>query len=140
MDTLASCPECGAPALDELTCWDRLGLILAWEGDDPDLAALHFFTVACYNLQHPAQFTDAAIVYLRTGFVDALDQGVSASELRRRAATQFEGAKRVLRPAVERHPELRQWSTTIADVYDAGQPSGAADRVRAWAAAIRKEL
>ena len=76
--------------------------------------------VASYNLQHPAQFTDAAIAGLRELFIAYLDQGVAVVEARR--------------------PVLRHWPMTIADVYIPGQPEGAAERVKAWAASIRAEL
>ncbi len=102
--------------------------------------AEHFLTVAAYNLQHPAQFTDEALVGLRTAFIDRLDNDVAVVELRRRAARVYEGKKRVLKPEAERRPVLRRWQMTIADVYIPGHPEGAAERVRQWAAAIRREL
>jgi hypothetical protein len=135
-----ACPECGARAVDGLGCWEQLGMLLSWEGNDPALQAEHFLTVAAYNLQHPAQFTDAALAGLRAALVDRLDRGVADVELRRRAARQFEGPARVLRKPAERQPVLRRWPMTIADVYLPEQPAGAAARVRAWAAAIRAEL
>jgi hypothetical protein len=46
----------------------------------------------------------------------------------------------VLKPEAERRPVLRQWSLTIADVYLPDQPQGAAERVKAWAASIRREF
>jgi len=140
MDSSGACPECGAPAVNGLSCWEQLGLLLAWEFDDPELQAEHFLTVAAYNLQHPAQFTDEALAGLRTAFVDRLDRSVAVQELRRRAARGFDGKTRVLREAAARRPVLRGWTTTIANVYTPERPVGAADRVRAWAAAIRQEL
>ncbi len=140
VDSREPCPECGAPAVDGLGCWEQLGALLAWEGDDPELRAEHFLTVAAYNLQHPAQFTDAALGGLCAAFIERLDRGVATIELRRRAARQFDGPTRVLRKPSERRPVLRRWRMTIADVYLPEQPAGAADRVRAWAAAIRAEL
>jgi hypothetical protein len=134
------CPECGAPAVNGQTCWEQLGWLLAWEADDAELASQHYFTVVCYNLQHPAQFTDDAVVAMRDGFVDAMDRGLPVPEIRRRAARVFEGQKRVLRDPTDRRPLLRRWRMTIADVYWPDQPRGAAERVRAWAAAIRAEL
>ena len=136
----ARCPECGAPAIDGLSCWEMLGWLLAWEAHDPELSAEHFLTVASYNLQHPAQFTDAAIAGLRAAYIDHLDRGVPTSELRRRVGTAVAGDTRVLRPKAERRPLLRRWELTIADVYLPDQPEGAAGRVRAWAAAIRRAL
>ena len=135
-----ACPECGAPLVNGLSCWEQLGALLAWEYDDAELQAEHFLTVAAYNLQHPAQFTDEALAGLRSALVARLDRGVGVQELRRRAARRFEGQKRVLKPASERHPVPRRWSMTIADVYTPEQPAGAANRVRVWAAAIRREL
>ena len=135
-----ACQECGAPTVGELSCWEQLGALLAWESDDAELQAEHFLTVAAYNLQHPAQFTDEALTGLRAALVDRLDQGVAVQELRGRAARRFGGEKRVLKPASERHPILRRWSMTIAAVYTPEHPAGAANRVRAWAAATRREL
>jgi len=73
----ASCPECGAPKANGLNCWEMLGMLIAWEYDDPELRAEHFLTVACYNLQHPAQFTDATLAGLRAVFIERLDQGLA---------------------------------------------------------------
>lgn len=136
----ATCRECGAPRVAGMDCWEQLGGVLAWETHDPELAAEHFLTVAAYNLQHPAQFTEPALVGLRAGLIEHLDHGVPVAELRRRAGRAFGGAQRVLRPAAERRPTLRRWGITIADVYLPERPAGAAERVRRWAAAIRSEL
>lgn len=134
----STCPECGAPRVEGMTCWEMLGAIIAWEYQDPDLAAEHFLTVASYNLQHPAQFTDEALHWLREGFKEYLEQGTPARALRNRAAHLYQGQKRVLRPEAERHPVYSPWPLTIASVYLPDQPEGAADRVRAWAASIRE--
>ncbi len=123
-----------------MTCWEQLGAILGWESQDPELSAEHFLTVACYNLQHPAQFADEAIAGLRVSFIERLDKGIPVAEIRRRTARAYAGKKRVLKPEAERHPILRRWSKTIADVYIPDKPEGAAQRVREWAAAVRSEL
>jgi hypothetical protein len=135
-----TCPECGAPQTAGLTCWEQLGQLLAWEAEDPALAAVHFLTVACYNLQHPAQFTDEAIRGLRAVFIDHLDHGVAVAEIRRRVGRAAAGPRRVLRDPSERRPVRRSWSMTIADVYIADRPDGAAERVRTWATCVRKDL
>jgi hypothetical protein len=135
-----TCPECGAPAVEGLTCWEQLGALLAWESQDPELAAEHFLTVATYNLQHPAQFTDDAFAGLRTAFIAHLDDGLPVQEIRRRMADTYAGSRRVLKDAAERRPVLRPWHITIADVYLPERPEGAAARVRSWAAAVRQEL
>ncbi|MDQ5853357.1 MAG: DUF5946 family protein [Chloroflexota bacterium] len=135
-----TCPECGAPIVDGLSCWEQLGLLIAWEFQDPELQAEHFLTVSAYNLQHPAQFTDEALAGLRAMFVEHLDNGLAVPEIRRRVGKASAGNTRVLKDESERRPVLRSWSMTIADVYLPGRPEGAAARVRAWAASIRAEL
>lgn len=136
----ASCPECGASFTDGLTCWEQLGAILAWEWQDPALQAQHFLTVASYNLQHPAQFTDEALSGLRALYIEFLEQGTPVAELRRRVGRVAEGSQRVLKPEREREPVLRRWRLTVADVYQANHPAGAAERVQRWAESIREEL
>jgi hypothetical protein len=138
MDT--TCPECGAPLVEGMGCWEMLGAIIAWEYDDPELLSEHFLTVASYNLQHPAQFTDAALAGLRAAYIERLDNNLPIAEIRRRVGRVAQGAAPVLRPEAERRPRLRRWGMTIADVYIPDRPEGAAGRVRAWAAAIRREL
>lgn len=140
MNNPTACPECGAPVVDGMSCWEQLGGILAWEAQDPELLAEHFLTVASYNLQHPAQFRDEVIAGLRVALIDRLDSGIAVEELRCRAARAYEGSTRVLKKESERRPVLRSWNTTISDVYLPDRPECAAARVRAWAASIRKQL
>lgn len=115
-------------------------MLIAWEAQDPALAAEHFLTVASYNLQHPAQFTEAALSGLRAAYIDYLDRSVKIPEIRRRIGRVANGPQRVLKPEAERTPHLRNWTLTIDTVYLPDQPQGADVRVRAWAAAIRREL
>jgi hypothetical protein len=134
------CPECGAPVVQTMNCWDQLGLVLAWEAEDAELQAEHFLTVASYNLQHPAQFTDEAIAGLQAAFIEYLDNGIGIAAIRRRVGRVAAGKQRILRPESERRPSRRDWSMTIADVATPDRPAGAAARVRAWAASIRREI
>jgi hypothetical protein len=115
-------------------------LLLAREQEDPELLAAHYLTVACYNLQHPARFTEDALVSLERGLIDHLDHGIPVPVLRRRAAAAFDGRTRVLVKPPERRPLRRHWKMTIADVWLPEFPEGAAERVRVWAASIRSSL
>ncbi|MCW5876960.1 MAG: hypothetical protein KIS85_08785 [Anaerolineales bacterium] len=135
----ATCPECGGAQTDGFSCWGLLGAIIAWEMYDRELASEHFKTVAAYNLQHPAQFSEDALAGLREALAQQIDQGLPAAEIRKRMGASFEGSRRVLKPEAEQQPVLRGWRMTIADVYQGGQ-EGAAQRVRDWAASIRAEL
>lgn len=134
------CPECGAPKVNGMDCKEQLSAIGAWEFEDPELLAEHFLTVASYNLQHPAQFTEEALAGLRSVFIEHLDNGLPVAEIRKRVGNASAGYKRVLKEESERHPIFRQWTMTIANVYIPDHPECAAQRVRAWAATIRSEL
>lgn len=134
------CPECGAPAVNGMSCFEQLGWLIGWEQFDPDLAAVHFVTVTSYNLQHPAQFYPEVLEGLREAYIAHLDHGLPVPEIRRTMGERYAGNTRVRRPESERKPVLRRWPMTIADVYLPDRPQGAADRVRAWAASIRAEL
>lgn len=126
------CPECGASQAP-LTCRQRLELLLAWEVDDDELRARHFLTVASFNLQHPAAFTDEARTGLEQALAGYLDGRLSITDIRRRASR----ATRVHRPVNEVRPQKRSWPMTIDAVATPGQAAGAAERVAAWAESIR---
>lgn len=134
------CPECGAPTVDGLNCWEQLGALGIWEFEYAELLAEHFKTMAAYNLQHPAQFTEETLQELKAVFIEHVDNGLSVSEVRKRmeGITGANGA--MLKDEADRHPVRRQWDMTIADVYIPDHPEGTAERVRAWAAAVRKAL
>ena len=134
------CPECGSPPVDGLDCWGQLGGIIAWESGNPELFAVHFLTVAAYNLQHPAMYHDEAIAGLRETFIEVVDHGLSVEAIRQRVSAVYDGSRQVRRPESERRPVLRRWPMTLADVTLPGDPEGAADRVKALAKAIRSEL
>jgi hypothetical protein len=134
------CAECGGPLVDGKDCREQLASILGWESSDPELFTLHFYTVASFNLQHPAQFTDGALQELRSAFVEALDATTPIETLSRKMGAKFQGSKRVLRSAGNRHPVLKDWQVTGADVFASGLPDGAAYRVRRWASSVRTPL
>lgn len=99
-------------------------MILAWEWNDPELAALHFVTVTCYNLQHPAQFTESALSNLRTLFLEHMECGLAVTEIRRRVAAASSASAQVLKRPGERRPVGRAWPMTIADVALPDAPQG----------------
>jgi hypothetical protein len=134
------CPECGAARVQGLTCQEQLAALLGWESTNPELFRVHFYTVASFNLQHPAQFTDEALDELRGTFVEAFDGTTPLETLRKRMGTRFQGTPRVLKDESTRRPVLAEWDVTIADVFGGGPPVGAPYRVRRWAASIRRRL
>ncbi len=137
---VTTCPECGAQTVMGMNCWEQLGGVLAWEWHDPELAAEHFLTVASYNLQHPAQFTEEAIEKLSEIFIEHIDHKTPTKLLRQRIGRSAAGDKKVIQKESDRVVVLRPWTMTIADVYLPDHSEDAAERVRAWAQAIRAEL
>lgn len=134
------CPECGALWPEGFSCEQAFHALLAQEWQDPDLQAEHFFLVACYNLQHPASFTDEALKNLQQGLFARLETGLSILDLRKRAEARFNGSNRVKKPEAERQVQLRRWTFTLVDVYAEGALEGAAERVRDWANAIHQQV
>jgi hypothetical protein len=135
-----NCPECGALSNDGLTCRERFHALLAMEGQDPELASRHCFTVACYNLQHPSLFIGEALDGLKASLKGLLDGTTNIDEIRRRTSSAYDGPKKVLQPAWGRQVKLRIWKMTTADVYRPVQPQGTAERVQKWAESISKEI
>lgn len=76
------------------------------EWQDSELLALHFTTVASFNVQHPAQFIGEALATLRYLYLDHLDRGTPVSDVRGQMASAFEGKTRVLRDRIGRRHDL----------------------------------
>jgi hypothetical protein len=123
-----------------MSCQELFWLLMAREQEDPELFAAHFLTVTCYNIQHPAQFKEEAVVWLEQGLIEHLDHGTPVAELRKRAAARFQGNTRVLVKEAKRRPVRRRWPMTIAEVCLPERLEGAAERVKTWAASIRSSL
>ena len=134
-----NCSECGTLSYDGLTCQERLHRILALEQTDSELKSLHFLTVAAFNIQHPAQFTEDAVAGLRKSFSDYLDGRITIEDIKQRNR-EFNGPKRVVKFAFERIPILRCWKMTTADVFLPADSKGTAARVNQWAQSIKSEL
>ena len=70
------CPECGAPVPIRGAWLDHFHALLVLKGTFPSAAGsiLHFYAVACYNLQHPDSvgLTAEALEMLRRNLADAL--------------------------------------------------------------------
>lgn len=135
-----NCPECGALSYDGLTCRERFHALLAMESQDLELASRHLFTVICYNLQHPSQFTAEVLDGMRSSLKGLLDGTMTIEEIKRQTPSANGSPKKAQQTAWGRQFILNRWDMTTADVYRPFQPVGTADRVKQWAEAIRSEI
>lgn len=136
------CSECGAKEQDGLSCLEQFEYLLVWEHDDPDLYALHFWTVSNYMLQHPSNFTREGYQLTKSLFVEAYDNNWETPYIlkRNRELTTNKPFKITNpTPLAERMRVLRTWSMTVNDVYAAGEMK-AIESIKKWRTAIRAEL
>jgi hypothetical protein len=139
------CPECGAPLPDGGTCRDNFHALLALEAGVPRAAGtiVHFYTVACYGLQHPdsMNYTGEALAGLRAALEGALGGRTSLHDLRRRVRRATNGCQRVTRRAGDAAVPWHRgrWPMTVADMLRADAVNYA-DLVMRWARSIRDTL
>jgi hypothetical protein len=143
--TSTLCPACGAPLPAGGSCRDTFAALLALEAGVPDApgSVLHFYAVACYNLQHPdtMRLTQDALHGLAANLAAVLAGRATLAAIRQRTRRQANGAVRVLRRAGDPPPNWPRgsWPMHIADVY-AGGVDRYADLVTAWAHAVSTRL
>lgn len=142
---LTQCAECGAPLSPGVECREQFHALLVLEGQVPGApgSLTHFFTVACYVLQHPdsMNYTVEALRGLQVSLRDALDGKATVEQLRWRARQAAEGSVRITRRAGEPAPIWKRgaWPLTVADVNSVA-PEGYTDAVLRWARSIREAL
>ena len=136
-----SCPECGAPSRDRLTCREQFERLLALEYEHPGAyGKVHFLTVASYNLQHPSGFTQPALDWLLDTLQRAIAKDLPPAEIRRIARVSLpQMGKITQKPKDGGAAAARVWSMTVADI-PVGDPVEYTAAVRAWAGAVTGAL
>jgi uncharacterized protein DUF5946 len=139
------CAQCGASQSDGITCRDCFDMMLAFENENPPaFGAVHHLTVACYFLQHPAGYADAALNLWHQAVADGLDGRATTQELQRRAGRAFAGSVRVRdATAVPRPWWPKSWPRTVRDVLMPGETIDAptyVQRAAVWAESVRTTL
>jgi len=141
----SACPECGASLLHGDTFQENFHALLLLEGQVPGApgSITHFFTVACYVLQHPdsMNFTADALQGLETSLREALAGRATVEDLRRRARYAANGNVRVTRRESDPPVSWRRggWQMTVADVVTVA-PDEYVDTVQRWARSISDTL
>jgi hypothetical protein len=122
-------------------CRDNFHALLVLEGQVEGAAGslTHFYTVACYVLQHPIgmNYTVEALQGLKESLVDALEGRATVEDLRRRARYAAEGSTRIMRREGDPLPESSGpgWEMKVAEVL-AGGADAYVDNVARWARLI----
>jgi len=128
------CPECGA-----ILCRDKFESMLALEFQYPMVfGAVHHVTVICYNLQHPAAFSEEALAWMRSTLRAIIEEGLTPSELRKWSQKNFRGHVKVLRKVPDK-PRSSEWSMTMADVH-IDDPETYVNDVMEWAKSILQDI
>ena len=137
------CVECGAVLSEGNTCQTIFDEFLSLEYTNPAYGQVHFLTVASFMIQH-GRYSDAALIWMQSMLRAALDEQLTAQQLRQRAAQGMDDAARtwkVSRQADERPLPRVAWSRTIADVAQSMQdPEKYCEQVKQWAQATLQQM
>jgi hypothetical protein len=142
----AGCPECGAPEVNGHTCREQYEGLLELETRDPAGAgSVHSLSVLCYVLQHPRDYSDAALNWGITSLQELLGNTGSQKEHGPKPRSLLAGWTRAL---FRRKPKFKagkrpaipsRWRVTIDQVFHA-DPNGHPERVQQWARSILADL
>lgn len=128
------CPECGAAG-----CREKFESMLALEFEGLAVfGTVHHVTVICFNLQHPAAFSDEALAWMRSTLRAIVEEGLSPAELRERSHKQFNGQVKVLKK-MPKSPHKVEWSMTAMGVRT-DSPEVYVSDVMAWAKSTLNDL
>ncbi len=137
------CPECGAVLSEENTCQMIFEECLGLEYTNPAYGQVHFFTVACFMIQH-GRYSDEALTGMQSLLQASLDEQLPTQQLRERAAKGMSDATRSWKVTRQANaPSLPKvtWSMTIADVARSMQdPEKYCEQVKQWARATLQQM
>jgi hypothetical protein len=131
------CAECGAPLAASVTCREIFDQMMALEFQHfTTYGSVHHLSVLCYNVQHPAGYTDDYWRYAAALLTEAVEGEMPAEVLRARMRGETAPGRRAMK--IRGAPEMAHahaWTMRCGDI-----PLDDADRytagVRAWARSI----
>jgi hypothetical protein len=139
----STCPDCGAPQTDEMTCQTAFDTFLSLEYVDPAYGAVHFLTVACFMIQHN-RYSDVGLIWIQNTLGEYLEKDLSLDQLRQLASQGTDSGSRSWKVTRSKDaPPLPKvaWSMTIIDV--ARQYTDAdsyRDLITQWARVTLREM
>jgi hypothetical protein len=137
------CAECGAVLFEGSTCQTIFDEFLSLEYTNSAYGQVHFFTVACFMIQH-GRYSDEALRWMQPMLRASLDEQLTAQQLRKRAANGINDTPRtwkVTRRADAPPLPKVAWSVTITDVAQSMQdPEKYCAHVKQWAHATWQQM
>jgi hypothetical protein len=140
METIETCPECGAVWQNGKTCQDDFYQMLVWEHENPGYGVVHHLMVLCYHLQHPSLYSPQGLSGAIRLLGDFLENGVTPEQVRKRDRATVNSHERTWKikgtPASHGvYDPPVQWTMTAANVTANGVDNYC-DSVRAWARSV----
>ena len=137
------CPECGAVLSEGSTCQTIFEELLSLEYTNSAYGQVHFFTVACFMIQH-RRYSDEALAGMQSLLRAYLDEELTAQQLRERARRGMNTATRTwkVRRQTDAPPQPKvAWRLSIADVAQSIQdPQKYGEHVKQWARATLQQM
>jgi hypothetical protein len=137
--------DCGAAHPDGLTCQDDFYALLGYESELEHLPPdIHMLMVLSYYVQHPRLYSPKGLAWAIHQLIDALDHGLTSSEIRRRGRGKVASNKRdwKVTGTPENHGSYSKpvpWTMRAADVVAAGKERYL-ERVPTWARSVLDAL
>jgi hypothetical protein len=126
VESIESCPQCGAVWRGGQNCRDFFDQMGFWEVEYPENQVVHHLMVLCFHIQHPDRYSRKGLEEGQKLLVDFLEGGLTTEEARRRNRTRLDSGVRTfsIKGTPENHgaydPPIR-WPLTAADVAAAGR-------------------
>lgn len=144
METVQTCPECGATEAEENTCQDRFHQMLVWEFENPGYGEVHHLMVLCYHLQHPHLYSPEGLSGAMRLLTDFVAHGLSPEKVRKYNRARVDSSTRTWKikgtPASHSvYDPPVQWTLTSASVIENGVDNYCAS-VRTWARSVYETL
>src|SRR5215212_1465647 len=136
METVQTCPECGAGWQDDKTCQDHFHQMLYWEMEDQARWVVHHLMVLCYHVQHPSLYSPDGLNFSIHLLVDFMEGRLTTEQARDQNREALDSGNRKFK--IKGTPDSQssyaypiRWTMTAADVTSAGADHYV-ESVRAW--------
>jgi hypothetical protein len=136
-NSLPACHQCGGLPMDGKSCREKFEDALALEFGDPVIfSAVHHITVICYNIQHPYDFSEEALEWMKSTLRSIIVDELTGADVREQARKKYNGGIKVKSKASSDKMNAKMnWSMTIMDVRTDNAEVYTKD-IKTWAKSI----